>query len=358
MIPYSVKQLTKEYATRKKLKDFRALMGVLPDPDKILEENFYDYSIYRDLLTDPHLSAAVQQRKMQVLQMGIELIGDDLQKQRAKTVLQRLRIQKIVSEALNAVLYGFVPLEINYDYDGNELIITDVNEKPQEWFFFDQRNELYLRKRVDGVYFYEKGRKLPDYKFIIVRNEPTYDNPYGKKLLTNVYWPVTFKRAAIEDWQDRVERFGLPFIEGEYPSTATTEEIAKFEEKLEEMLETNILTKMEGYKLSFKEPPNYTLDEVYNILIKFHNIEISKAILSETLTIEIDRAGSYKASDIHREMLGLIGLSDKKLAELTIDRLLQYDMYLNFGKLQAAKVKLRTAEDIREIDSTVEIMGR
>ncbi|MDZ7763212.1 MAG: DUF935 family protein [Melioribacteraceae bacterium] len=330
----------------------------MPDPDKILEENYYDYSIYRDLLTDPHLSAALQQRKMQVLQMGIELIGDKKQKQRAKTVLERLRIQKIVSDALNAVLYGFVPLEVNYEYDGGELKITDVNEKPQEWFFFDQNNELYLRKRVDGLYYYEKGRKLPDYKFIIVRNEPTYSNPYGKKVLSSAYWPVTFKRAAIEDWQDRVQRFGLPFIEGEYPTTATPTEIAEFEAKLEEMLDTNVLTKMAGYELTFKEPVNYTLDEVYHIIIRFHNTEISKAILSETLTIEIDRAGSYKAADIHREMLGLIGLSDKKLAELTIDRLLQYDMYLNFGKLEAAKVKLRTAEDIREVDSTVEIMGR
>ena len=59
-------KLTSEWATRDKLEFLNRLMTVLPDPDEILAENGYDFKIYRDLLTDPHLTATVQQRKLQI----------------------------------------------------------------------------------------------------------------------------------------------------------------------------------------------------------------------------------------------------------------------------------------------------
>ena len=49
------------------------MMSVLPDPDTIFTENNYDYTVYRDILTDPHLMATIQQRKMQVMQMDYQI---------------------------------------------------------------------------------------------------------------------------------------------------------------------------------------------------------------------------------------------------------------------------------------------
>ncbi|KUG26763.1 hypothetical protein ASZ90_003392 [hydrocarbon metagenome] len=359
MMPVNIKQLTKEYATRRKLSDFKSLMGILPDPNKILQQNNYDYEIFRDLLTDPHLSAAIQQRKMQILQMQIEIAGTSEQVKRGKKVLNRISTFKFINECLDALLYGFSAMEVIYEYDefANELIITDVSEKPQEWFIFDQRNEIKLRKKDRGMYLFEAGVSLPDFKFIIIRNQPSYENPYGEKLLANVYWPVTFKCAAVEYWQDRVERYGLPFLEGEYPSTASDEDIKKFEERIEDMLESNILIKEEGYKLSFREPVKYDLGKIFEYIANFHNTEISKAILSETLTIQLDSSGSYKVADIHREMLRMLGTADKRLVELAINRLLQFDMFLNFGEVEAATVKLNEAKDETERGNIVEIVG-
>lgn len=342
MLPVNIKQLTKEFASRKKMSEFKRMFGILPDPDKILAENNYDYSIYRDLLTDPHLAAAVQQRKYQIMQMEIKLFGTAEQKKRGVKVLNRISTYKLINECLDALLYGFSPLEISYDYDeeNNELLISDISEKPQEWFIYDEKGEIRLRNKERGFYTFEPGARLPDFKFIIVRNMPSSENPYGQKLLSNVYWSVAFKRAAVEYWQDRVERYGLPFLEGEYPVSATEAEIKEFEERVEEMLETNLLIKKEGYSLHFREPAKYDLGKIFEYIIDYHNSEISKAILSETLTVEIGKAGSYKVADIHREMLEVLGIADKRLVELTINRLLQYDQFINFGKTEAAKAEL------------------
>ena len=84
------KYLLSELATRDKLEAYSNFYKALPDPDKILEENNYDYEIYRDLLTDPHLMATIQQRKMQVQQMGweLEFSGTEKIKQRLIEISQ------------------------------------------------------------------------------------------------------------------------------------------------------------------------------------------------------------------------------------------------------------------------------
>src|SRR5690606_32501200 len=110
--------LLKEFATRKRTGFMESIYKALPDPDKILEENNYDFEIYRDLLTDPHLMATVQQRKMQVQQMGWELICDEntdnAVKNKTFTMLRKLPISKIISDVLDAVFFGYSVGEIEY----------------------------------------------------------------------------------------------------------------------------------------------------------------------------------------------------------------------------------------------------
>ena len=65
--------LVSDFATRDKMEIYEQLFTALPDPDKILADNNYDYAILRDLLSDAHLMATIQQRKMQVMQMGWEV---------------------------------------------------------------------------------------------------------------------------------------------------------------------------------------------------------------------------------------------------------------------------------------------
>ncbi len=73
MKKYNKISLLSDFATRDKMAVYQQLFTALPDPDKILADNNYDYAILRDLLSDAHLMATIQQRKMQVMQMGWEV---------------------------------------------------------------------------------------------------------------------------------------------------------------------------------------------------------------------------------------------------------------------------------------------
>jgi len=367
-------KLTSEWATRDKLEFLNRLMTVLPDLDEILAENGYDFKIYRDLLTDPHLTATVQQRKLQILQMDWEVVedakgiahsakrpdksgfqlrsnvGEGTIKEKAERVLNDLPLQRIMSEILDCVLFGMTVQEITYGYNSEgELDPVRIEAKPQEWFIFNSNNELRIRKKsTAGIYLYEEGEPLPDFKFVVNRYHATYDNPYGDKILSRCYWPITFKRAATEFWQLMVERYGMPFLMGYHPAGWNQTQIDNFLDQLKEMMNENVYAFPDTLKdmIELKESPQYDIGQLYDFLIRHHNTEVSKAVLTVTLTTDIQGVGSYKAAEIHKEMLSYIGLSDKKIVEDGINRILQYWTFLNWGHFDSPKIRLKKKEKI------------
>lgn len=330
-------------------------MNHLPDPDKILIENGYDYAIYRELLTDPHLTAVVQQRKMQVLQMGWELenIKETELKEEILGIINNWNISRIGSSVLDSFLYGFIVGEIEYELRNRKYIPVDLITKPQEWFIFDRQNEIRLRKKNSYGYIFEEGEKLDGRKFILVQYNPAYVNPYGERLFKNVYWPIYFKRAAIEKWHSLSEKFGIPFLTGYYGATATEEEKNKLLEAIEEAIENNITIIKEGTQFEFKENQKYDVGKLFEGMIELQNSEISKALLTVTLTTEIKGGGSYNAAKTHQEMLEYIGLNDKKLLEQALNQMIRNYVEINYGMdVTVPWLRLKRKEKI--IESTAE----
>ena len=299
-------KLKSEFATREKIEQTTALLNVLPDPDEVLEANNYDYSIYRNLLSDPQVNAAILQRKQQVEQMDYEIDHDPNydRREEAKEFFKLLPVKRMINEMLDAILFGYSVLEIIWDIQNGKIIPVDISGKPQEWFMFNKNNEIVMRKFQNGNYIYEEGEKLPNFKFVLCQNQPTYQNPYGVKALQKCYWPVTFKRTVLEKWQTMVERYGMPFLIGYYPSTATETEKQQLLDDLYYMIENNVTVINENYidKLKLFESTKYEIGQLFESLVKFHNSEISKAILSVTLTVESGQSGSYKLGEIHQNM--------------------------------------------------------
>ena len=216
--------LTTEIATRERFEEAATkMMSVLPDPDTIFTENNNDYTVYRDLLTDPHLMATIQQRKMQVMQMDyqIDYNGDNAIKNDVEDFFKKLPVSEIIGDIMDAIFFGFMVQEIEWEKEELNLLPKKLIGKPQEWFIFDKRNELRMRKYKNGYYFFEEGEKLPPYKFILTQHKPTFTNPYGEKILSRCYWPVQLKKGGIEYWQLMMERYGMPYLVGRYPNTFT-----------------------------------------------------------------------------------------------------------------------------------------
>ena len=379
------KTFTKELATRQNV-DFYALSSILPDPDTVLASQGRGISLYRELLNDPHVRACTMSRKSGVLSKPYEFIGEKASVELVKGAFARLDFEQIVTDILNAPLFGFQPIEVVWKYSDvkpkrageacfAELNVSDVRvlsknstgakysdvkpkrageaclptrgavnflqntpfvvpekveAKPQEWFSFDVQNRLRLRTNTN---FYE-GEIVPERKFLCPRHNPSYLNPYGEKLLSSVFWAVTFKKGGMKFWVSFAEKYGMPWALGRIPRQTLQEEALRLRDALDNMVQDGVAVFDDACSVELIESGSKSQSSaVYADLVNFNNEEISKAILGQTLTTQVGQNGSYAAGKVHSEVRSDIVAADVKLVEKTVNQLIEWFFEINFPSL-------------------------
>ena len=320
--------LSNEIAKRKHSIDFYSMLQTLPDPDPVLREQGKDIRIYRGFLSDPHVWACVQSRKSGVLSLEWEIDRGKAKSRQAKiieSVFNNLDLQTIITEILDAVLFGFQPLEIMWKKEGNLILPADIKAKPPEWFVFDVDNNLRLRTKENL-----NGELLPDKKFLCPQYNSSYQNPYGERTLARIFWGITLKKGGLKFWIAFTEKYGMPFLVGKHPRTMNKEDTANLANLLEAMVQDAIAVVPNDSDVSILESSKNSGSDVYERLIDKMNSEISKAILGQTLTTEIGNTGSYAASNTHMGVRKDIIDADKRLVEKTLSQLIKWIYELNF----------------------------
>jgi len=359
---HGTQSLHRELASRKLMNELPYLINYLPDPDPILQKTGKSIIAYRDLTSDAHVYANMQQRKSGTTSMKWQIAKNSANDEDAhfiKNLFERLDIDKLINQILDAVFYGYAVLEIVWEVKNGKCIPARIEEKPQEWFTFDGENTLRLIENYGS-----DGILLPRYKFLVAVNQPTYINPYGEKTLSRCYWPVTFKRSGLQFWVTFTEKYGLPFLVAKEPRTYTSDETAALLASLEKMLSDTIAVIPDDSSIEFIESSHAHSSDVYKKYLEFCNGEISKAILSETLTTEVTDRGTYAAAKTHRDILHHLVQGDKRLVEKTLNALIGMIWELNFvtsGEENIPAFHLYAEDEIHkslaERDKTLQKMG-
>ena len=339
-------KITDEIATRKHALNFYSLANILPDPDIVLKKQGKDMRIYKELLCDPHVFACVQSRKAGVLSLewAINRGSEEKDKiaQEIENLLVNLDIHKLISDILDATQFGFQPLEIMWRRDKSGHVMPErVVAKPPEWFCFDDNNTLKFRTKEN---FY--GEELPNKKFLLVQNNPSYNNPYGERTLSRVFWNVTFKKGGMKFWVVFTEKYGMPHLIGKHPRGASKAETDSLADMLEEMVQDAIAVIPDDSSVEIQEASKSSSAEIYEKLIDKMNSEISKAILGQTLTTEIGSSGSYAAANTHMQVRQDIIDSDKKLVETAINQLIAWICEFNYPNIDVPVFELYAPEDV------------
>ena len=338
------KKLSEEIATRKRSINFYSLGSYLPDPDIVLRKQGKDVRIYKELLCDPHVFACVQSRKAGVLSLEWELnrgLDKDKNAELVENLLKKLDITKVISDILDAPLFGFTPIEVIWSKVGNHVLPVELKAKPPEWFCFDEENQLKFRTKEH--YF---GEELPPHKFLCPKSNPSYENPYGERVLSRVFWNVTFKKGGLKFWVIFTEKYGMPHLIGKHPRGATKEETDNLADLLEQMVQDAIAVIPDDSSVEIQEANKSSSAAIYEQLIDKMNAEISKAILGQTLTTEIGSTGSYAAANTHMGIRQDIINADKKIVENTINQLIQWIYEINFPNAEVPIFELYQEEDV------------
>lgn len=327
------KHLTSQaIATRQAVEWFSQIWGLLPNPDVVLQKSGKDISAYADLLYDPHTSACIESRKSGTLSLEWTLQAEknDALAVLLQERLEQLNVYRVIEEMLNAPLFGFQPLEVEWELVNNLLLPRRIEAKPQKWFGFDDDNALRLKTieaPIDGI-------ELPPYRFLTVQHRATYENPYGTAILSRVFWAQFWKRNVQRFWNTFAEKFGTPWVVLHHPYGGTDNEtrakINALVSSVRDMVQDAVIGLPQGANAELESVSGTANADMYKLFLDFCNAEISKAILGQTLSTETQKSGgSYAATKAHLEVRKEIIESDKRLIEESFNRLVGWVYELN-----------------------------
>lgn len=325
------KYLTSELITRELQNSFYKYIGILPNPDKVLSRTGKTIEVFRELKNDPHVWSCIQSRKSGTLSLETRILQSDSGRNvvaEIDAIFKSLDIQQIIRDILEAPFFGYQPLEVIWQITGGSrkyIVPESITAKPQEWFFYDSDGLLRYRKAGESG-----GVPVPEMKVINARFEPSYLNPYGEALLSKCYWPVTFKNGGLRFWVNFTEKYGMPVMVAKYTRGASRDEVETLAAELANMTEDAVIVTPSDINIDLHEAVKSTSVELYRELIKHCNAEISKAILSQTLTTELDM-GSYAAAQTHFQVRREVIMSDIRLVESVMNEVIKYIVDLNFA---------------------------
>jgi phage gp29-like protein len=227
---------------------------------------------------------------------------------------------------MEAVAFGYAPLEVIWRADGKYWAVGDIAGKPPEWFEFNSENALVFKTGAANV------EELPPNRFLIARHRPSYANPYGVKVFSKCYWPVTFKKNGFRWWTVFVEKYGGAFLYGQYPNNAGEQYKRELLESLEAMIADAVAIIPEGAEITIESLANKgSVNSVHKEFIEAANAEVSKAVLGQTLTTEVGDKGSYAAAKAHNLVREDLAAADRRRVCEGFNRLSAVWTLYNFG---------------------------
>lgn len=324
--PFSIESLTTELATRRNaglyLGDVGGWLTQLPDPDPVLRKRAEDAEILGELAADDQVTTAMLARKYRVqncphycfrpgAQDGKEADAKArLVHERLMADLERANLRTIISSILDAPFYGMTPLELCWELEGGWWHLRDIVARPYHWFAFDQQNRPLFR----GAYGQSCADPvlLSELKFVIAVHQPSYDNPYGLRLLSRCLWPVAFKRGGLQFYAKFVERHGMPWIVGNAPPQAKAMEKREIAVDLSRMVQDCVAVMPAGSDVKFLTAGT-TQAQLHEDFLARQDRAISKVLMGQTLTIETDGKNSLAATEAHKGVADDIAEADKAM---------------------------------------------
>lgn len=256
--------------------------------------------LYRELARDAHAAGVLDKRKGAVIARSwvVEPGGPGRQDRKAAELLERivagewgLDFDGLCSDLLAAQLEGFAVGEILWAARDGFVVPLTVKARDQRRFAFDR--DWTLRLLTPSNQF--DGEPVVQRKFIVHRFGSAFD-PYGLGLGHRLFWPIYFKRNALQFWAVFCEKFGMPTVKATYAGGVDPDDLLK---KLQNVGRQAVVVVPEGTVLDLLEGARAAGVDTYATFLRYLDEQISEAVLGETLTTNIGTQGSRAASETH-----------------------------------------------------------
>ena len=339
--------LIRVIASRANAIDYWSFMHYLPNPDPVLKKMGKDISAYREILSDSHVGGCVRRRKAAIkgLEWRITPTGNEKTDEILTALFDRLPMSHIISQILDATLFGYQALEVMWESENGLLLPTAIVGKPQEWFVFDEENQLMLRTKDN-----RNGDLVPEKKFLLATQQADFLNPYGRADLAMCFWAATFKKGGFKFWLEFMEKYGSPWLVGKHPRQAQIHEIDELLDSMEKMLGTAVASIPEDSSIDLKESASKgASSQVFDDFLRYCKSEIAIALLGQNQTTEAEanRASATAGLEVTRDIRN----DDASLVEGVFNQLLAWICELNFSVDTVPTFELFEQESIDKLQA-------
>lgn len=313
---------------------------IIESQDSILQNKGRgDLLLYEEQLTDSQVHSCYQQRFKGFISKNwsVEPASQSRADRRAadfiRELVECLPFDSISEKMAYAVHYGFSVAEKLLMLDDG-WVTLDVSKggirvRNRRRFKFDADGGVRLLVPDD---LYTGQVMHPSRVWKIVCGSDHDDDPYGRGLGHQIFWPLFFKRGDWRYWLRFLGKFASPTAVVVVPNGASPDEKAKAQE-----LAAAVGDGVEGlwryentFLEAFEAQRSGTAD--YNILNDKCDAAISKIILSQTMTT--DNGSSRSQAEVHQDVSQSIIEADSDLiCQSFNDQVIAPLVYWNLDKL-------------------------
>jgi phage gp29-like protein len=238
----------------------------------------------------------------------------------------------ILNGAMDAFAKGWSAQEMVYEESGGRIWLRASRPKDPSLFGL----EIDAYGRVGGLVLRLPGeaeRTLPSEKFVLYVHRGGYGRPKGRSDLEAAYPHWQAKERLLAAWRFHLERFASPTVLGRFARGLPSDEQSALLGALQRLSDSTAIlypSEIEIDTLGGDREASAGFQEA----IEYHNREIARAILGQTLTTdEGRRVGSLALGKVHLQVLLLQAeairreLADVVMTEQVIRPLVE----MNFG---------------------------
>jgi SPP1 gp7 family putative phage head morphogenesis protein len=295
----------------------------------------YQVELFRDIEeVDGHVGSQFQNRRSAVNKLSYELVpgGDDGKAIKVyefcKDVLDNLDIDSLIENMMDAAAQGWAMNELSWDVSSGGAVISDIGEMPQEYTVWDENGRLrwVTEDEINGI-------EIPPLKAIFHQHPGRKVKPWRAGLMRTCCWWWLFKSFTTKDWLSYAEVFGMPIRVGKYESGASQEDIDALKRAVNSLgsdaaAVISALTNIDFIESKRSASGTTVHERIYDKC----DIQVSKAVLGQTLTTDVGKIGSLGAASVHNEVRQDLRDADAGGAEKTIKhQMLRPLAVFNFG---------------------------
>ncbi len=256
----------------------------------------------------------------------------------------------ILDQAMDAFAKGWSVQEAVYEPLGALLVLKAVRAKDPATFGLEVDEfgavtglKLEARLQVSGTStplppssktnHLEEGGALPRSKFVIYANRGGYGRPKGRSDLDAAYPHWQAKVRLLDAWRVHLEKFASPTVLGKYNRGLPSEEAQGLLAALEGLAKRSAIVYPSEIEIGTL-PGGRESNTGFMDAIDFHNREIARSVLGQTLTTdEGRRVGSLALGKVHLQVFLLqLQALRKELADVVMtEQVIRPLVELNFG---------------------------